>query len=318
MLFHKQIEGFYQKQLFVRCDDVGLVRYFSHEDFDGLAATPFSFSSSKGHLLNGFFYTYQYAAKSPLVIFEHGFGGGHRSYMKEIETLCRAGYTVFAYDHTGCMTSGGEHAGGFSTSLCDLDDCLKALKADPAVATERLYVIGHSWGGLSTLNIAALHPDVEKIVVLSGPLSVKAMVDQNFSGVLKGYRKHVYALEESSNPDYVGYDAITTLQKAKTRALFVYSDNDRLVKKEHHYDRLYAAFHGKEGREFLLEGGKGHNPNYSHAAVALIKDFASLMKRAAKAKTEEEKAAFRTSQDFDTMTEQDPAVWDKIFLFLRG
>ena len=173
MIFHKTIEKVYKTTMFSRCDDTGLLHYFSHEDFRGMDATPYSFLSSLGHTLNGYFYSYIGYDPQRLVVFDHGFGGGHRSYMKEIQKLAKEGYLVFAYDHTGCMTSGGEGAGGLCQSLRDLDDCLKALKQDPAIAAKELYVVGHSWGGFSTLNIAKYHPDVKKIVVLAGFVSIE-------------------------------------------------------------------------------------------------------------------------------------------------
>ncbi len=318
MIFHKAIENIYKSQMMGRCDETGTVHYFSHKDFEGLSAEPYVFASSLGHSMQGYFYSYNGADESRLVIFEHGFGGGHRSYMKEIEKLCSEGYRVFAYDHTGCMESGGTGAGGFSQSLHDLDDCLKALKADANINTSDITVIGHSWGGYSTLNIAALHPDVKKAVVFSGFVSVEKIIEQNFSGILKGYRKHIMQIESESNPDYMGYDATETLKNAKTKALLIYSDNDSLVHKNIHYDALYNALKDKENIEFMLLSEKGHNPNYTHDAVACIADLAQRTKKEAKKlKTPEEKEAFKNSFDWERMTKQDNSVWTKIFEFLK-
>ncbi len=282
MIFHKTIEKIYIAQMFARCDETGLVHYFSYKDFPGMNAEPYRFTSSLGHIMKGYFYSYKGADTSRLIIFEHGFGGGHRSYMKEIEKLCSAGYLVFTYDHTGCMESGGIGARGFSQSLHDLDDCIKALKADEKVNTSDITVIGHSWGGFSTLNIAALHHDVKKIVVFSGFVSVEKIVEQNFAGILKGYRKHIMQLEAESNPDYIGYDATKTLQNSNTKALLIYSDNDHLVHKTVHYDALYNALNGKKNVELMLVSGKGHNPNYTYDAVACLRELASKTKKKAK------------------------------------
>ncbi len=319
MLFHKQIENIYRSQLFVRCDDRGLVKYYAHTDFSGLSAVPYVFPSSGSHMLQGYFYSYDDANPARLVVFEHGFGGGHRSYMKEIERLCRAGYRVFAYDHTGCMESGGVGAGGFGQSLADLDDCLHTLKADPAVCCDDISVIGHSWGGLSTLNIVAFHPDVKRIVTFAAPLSVDRMIAQNFSGLLKGYRRYIKAMETGENPRYVDCDGITALQNAPAgfRALLIYSDNDRLVHKSVHYDPLQAALGGKEGIELVLEPGKGHNPNYTREAVDCLAILGKGMKKAVKLKTPEEKETFKNSFDWEKMTAQDEVVWQKVLDFLN-
>ena len=316
MIFRKKIEDAYKAQLFSIYDDTGIVTYFSHRDFDGLQAEPYTFSSSHGHTLQGYFYSYADCDKERLVIFEHGLGGGHRSYMKEIEKLCSKGYRVFSYDHTGCMESGGENSGGFSQSLCDLDDCLKALKADNNINTCDISVIGHSWGGFSTLNISALHQDVKKIVVLCGPVSIKRMTEQNFHGILRGYQKHILKLEHDSNPHYADYDGIETLKNSDTKALLIYSDNDSIIQRKFHYDALYSALQEKKNVKFLLTSNKGHNPNYTADAVQYLGTLASALKKNMP-KTDEEKKSFRNSFDWHRMTAQDDNVWDRIFEFLE-
>ncbi len=313
MIFHKQIEKIYKARVFSRYDDTGLVKYFSHKDFSGLRADPYSFNSSKGHKLKGYFYSYENSPSSPLVVFDHGLGGGHTAYTKEIEMLCSHGYTVFSYDHTGCMESEGESAGGLSQSLCDLDDCINALKTDESIDTSRIYVMGHSWGGFATLNITALHPDIEKTVVLSGFISVPDMVAQNFPSPLTGYRKHILALEKESNPSFADISALDTLSKTSANALLIYSDNDSMVSTALHYDKLKDALCDKENISFILEHGKGHNPNYTTDAVANLAKLTAGLKGIKKLDTPEKKEAFRNSFDWHKMTEQDTKVWDKIF-----
>ncbi len=317
MIFHKQIEAAYKSRVFVRYDDIGIVKYFSYEDFPELNAAPYTFKSLHGVELKGYFYSYSGYNANRLVIFEHGFGGGHRSYMKEIERLCSAGYLVFAYDHTGCMESGGESTRGFGGSLSDLDACIRALKADESVNTSDISVMGHSWGGYSTLNISAIHPEVKRIVVLSGVVSVERMIAQSFTGPLKGYRKHIAELEREANPEHFAYDGVKTLLNSNTRALLIYSDNDMLVKREFHYEPLLKALSGKDNIELYLESGKGHNPNYSAEAVSLLARLGAATRDAVKLKTDEERARFKDSFDWDKMTEQDSAVWDRIIEFLK-
>ncbi len=318
MIFHKAIEKIYKSKMFARCDDSGMVHYFSYKDFPGLRAESYRFPSSLGHELSGYFYSYEGANTSRLVIFEHGFGGGHRSYMKEIEKLCSAGYRVFSYDHTGCMESGGDGARGFSQSLRDLDDCLNFLKADESVDTSDISVVGHSWGGFSTLNIAALHPDVKKIVVLSGFISVEKIIEQNFGGILKGYRKHIYRLEAESNPGYVSYDATKTLQNFTVDGLLIYSDNDHLVHRSVHYDALYSALKDNANIKLMLVEGKAHNPNYTLDAVEYLGELAERTKREAKKLVNaDDKEVFKNSFDWERMTAQDEELWQKIFDFLK-
>lgn len=312
MLFEKLIVNTFRNQFLIRCDDTGTAHYFSAADFPGLQAEPFAFRSGVGHTLQGYFYHYGDPIAGRIVVFDHGFGGGHRSYMKEIELLCRHGYLVFAYDHTGCMQSGGENIRGFSQSLRDLDDCLKALKSTDRCKDLDISVMGHSWGGFSTANICAQHPDVSHIVVLSGFVSVELLVNQFFSGIMKGYRKAIMALDP--NPNYMSFNAVESLSGSKAHILLVYSASDPMVSKTAQFDTLKAGLSHKDNVKFLLVENKGHNPNYTEDAVAYLGQYsADIGKKKKSLTTEEAKKAYRDSWDWERMTAQDNAVWEEIF-----
>ena len=176
MIFEKQILNMYKGMMHTRCDDTETVFYFSSDDFPGLNREAISFQSSMGHTLSGYLYSYESHREGRLIVFDHGFGGGHRAYMREIEMLCRHGYKVFTYDHTGCMESGGETPNGLAQSLFDLNDCITMLKAHPKFQGDTISVMGHSWGAFSTMNIAALHPEISHAVAMCGFISVEIIV----------------------------------------------------------------------------------------------------------------------------------------------
>ena len=314
MIFEKQIVNAYKGMMHTRCDDTETVHYFSPEDFPGLLAESHRFQASAGHTLQGYFYQYEDPIVDRLVVFDHGFGGGHRAYMTEIELLCAHGYQVFAYDHTGCMSSGGETPNGLAQSLCDLNDCITMLKADPRFAEKDISVVGHSWGAFSTLNITALHPEISHIVAMSGFVCVEELVGGFFPGILKGYRKAIIALERTSNPKFADFHAVQTLANSSTKALLIYSDNDQMVTRRH-YDLLKDALAHKENIRFLLVSNKGHNPNYTEAAVKYLGEFSKARTKFTQKKnlTKEEKQAFVAAFDWKRMTAQDSAVWKEIF-----
>ena len=231
MIFEKKVVGMYRNTMYQRCEDTGKAFYFSSDDFEGLQKEPFSFTASGGHTLQGYFYQYANPRSDRLVVFDHGFGCGHRSYLREIEKLCRHGFRVFAYDHTGCMESGGATPNGLAQSLCDLNDCLCALKSAGYCDGMELSVMGHSWGAFSTMNIAALHPEIKHVVSISGFVSVEDMIKTIFAGPLALYRKAVLALEHSSNPKFARYHAVESLKNTAAKVLLIYSDNDPVCKK---------------------------------------------------------------------------------------
>ena len=316
MIFEKKVVDIYKGIAYTRCDDNGTAYYFSSDDFEGLNKESYPFVSSMGHKLQGYIYSYANADEKRLIIFDHGFFGGHRSYMREIEMLCRHGYTVFAYDHTGCMESGGETPNGMVQSLHDLNDCLCTIKNDERFRNLDLSVVGHSWGGFSTMNISALHPEISHVVVMSGFVSAEMIIGSFFSGILKPYRKTILELEKKSNPDYISFNGIRTLSETKAKVLLIYSADDKLVKKSIHFDALKNALDGKENIEFILEENKGHNPNYTCDAVKYLGEFTAKQTSLSKKKlltTDEQKKEFVNSFDWKRMTSQDEKVWKEIF-----
>ncbi len=316
MIFEKQVVDLFKQKMYTRCDDTGKAFYFSTEDFDDLQRTPYPFTASAGHRLQGYLYHYSDPIADRLVVFDHGFGGGHRSYLREIELLCRHGFLVLAYDHTGCMESGGETPNGLAQSLCDLNDCITAVKSDARFAGRTISVVGHSWGAFSTLNIPALHPEITHIVAMSGFVSVPLMVETFFTGMLSGYRKAVLDLERQSNPHFATFDAVESLANSSVKALLIYSDNDQMTRKTPHFDTLQRELSHKENIRLLLVSNKGHNPNYTEDAVGYLAEYMAQLEKLDKKKlleTDAQKKVFLDSFDWHRMTAQDEAVWQEIF-----
>ncbi len=317
MIFEQQVIKMYKGMMHTRCDDTETVFYFSSEDFPGLESEAYTFTASAGHTLRGYLYHYADPKEGRLIVFDHGFGGGHRAYMKEIEKLCAHGYLVFAYDHTGCMESGGESPNGLAQSLCDLNDCITVIKEDKRFTGCSISVIGHSWGAFSTMNIAALHPEITHVVALCGFVSVEEMIKTFFAGPLKGYRRAVLALEQTSNPKFSTFHAVQSLAGSSVNALLIYSEDDQLCRRVH-YDILKQNLADKKNVHFLLVNNKGHNPNYTTEAVKLLGEFGKARAKLTKKKnvSAEEKARFVATFDWEKMTDQDETVWNEIFSHL--
>ena len=315
MLFQKQIEKMYRSNLFIRNDNANGIFYFGPEDFPGLQAHPYEFPAKAGHTLKGFFYHYEDPVPGRLIVFDHGMGNGHRAYMREIERLAKEGFLVFSYDHTGCMASGGESTNGFGQSLSDLDDCITAMKQIDTIKRRHIAVMGHSWGGFSTLNIAAFHPEISHVISMSGFVSIPLMLEQTFSGPLKCFRNVALELERRANPDYADLDARKAIWFSDAIFLLIYSADDKVVRKNPHYDILHNCFARRYNVKLLLVEGKGHNPGYTREAVAykdaFFKDFQKAV-RNKKLETPEQQKAFMARYDWKAMTEQDEYVWKEI------
>lgn len=318
-MLYNTVKKVYQGKVFPRADEDGAVFYYAPEDFPGLQKQAYPFRSSKGHTLSGYLYFREGYRTDRLVVFDHGIGSGHRGYMKEINLLTEHGFRVFAYDHTGCMESGGETTGGLCHSLVDLDDALSALKQDEAFRSLDVSVMGHSWGAFSTLNIAAFHPDVSHIVAIAGFRSFAAMVRQSFGGLLKKTGERIYREEAALNPRYSGADAVETLKNTSAKALVIHSTDDPIVSYKKHFSAMREALSNCKNIAFYSVDGKRHNPNYTQDAVAykdaFFKTYQKALKKG-KLTTNAEKTAFKNSFDWERMTAQDETVWKVIFEFL--
>ena len=321
MIFEKFILKVYTDTLIQRHDEDGTIFYFSREDFPGLESEAFSFTGNKEQKMHGEIYYRDVMRTDRIIIFEHGMGCGHVAYMREIDLITKNGYTVVTYDHTGTRLSEGENIGGFSQSLCDLEHCVKAIRADERLKNSTLSVIGHSWGGFSAMNSPAVCPEITHAVAFAGFISPKDIQEQVFSGLLKFYRKSVLNLETTAFPKHSAICAVDTLKNADTKALIIHSKDDSTVSYDKHFIKLKNALNGVDRVKFIGVDGKNHNPNYTKDAVNYKDAFASELKKKLKKnelQSDEAKKTFKNSFDWWRMTEQDADLWNKVFEFLES
>lgn len=106
------------------------------------------------------------AARHPLILVSHGFGGSARSMAWFGTALARAGYLVVAVDHPGTNGADGVTAEGAYAPWerpRDLQAALDKVLADPALAAHvdarRIGVAGFSLGGFTSLLEVGARPD---------------------------------------------------------------------------------------------------------------------------------------------------------------
>ncbi len=317
------VESEYRKNFIRRYDDTGYLRYFCAADFPDLNDEPFSFPSGP-YRLAAHWYSCGEPREGELVIFCHGIGGGHRSYMQEIFALCRRGYRVLAYDNTGCFASEGPDIISMSHSLADLDACLCFLKREGIFQRyARVFAVGHSWGGFAAGNIASWHEGIDKAVVISGFISTERLLEDNLGGVAPPLRKTVLkrlcAFERNAAPDYFDACTLDAVNARKTRFLFAHSEDDPMVRYDRHTGYLREHVDDPSVRWMICDGRK-HNPNYTPDAVAYMNGMFDAFNQGVKEgklKTLEEKQDYFKDADWRRMTAQDEAFWDEIAAFLR-
>ena len=292
---------------------------FTAEDFPDLKAEPFDVRGSQGMLI-GYLYYYGLPNRDRLIVFDHGIGAGHRAYLREIELLAQNGYTVYSYDHTGCVESDGPGILGFAQGVNDLDHVLTAIRQEPRLSGSGVRVIGHSWGGYSAMNAAALHPEVTHVVSLAGFLSARALVEQYLPDFAMKYSDEVMERERRINPEYADMDARESMKKSKAALLHIQSQDDPKVRFELSSQLLSDALPGRGKTIFIALDGRGHDPQRTRAAAAArtrMQTRLDTLRKKGKLEMPQEREKFRKSQDWDLITQQDELIWGRILEFLE-
>ena len=320
MLFSKIIKKKFDAVL-GRYDGDPSIRYPVLSDFPQLQQKAFPVAGDRNVTLQSFFYFYGTLDPARLLVFDHGIGAGHLAYLNEIEYLARNGYTVYSYDHTGCVSTGGTGILGFAQGINDLDKVLDALQQDPRFAKVPRKLIGHSWGGYACMNVTALHPEVTHVVSLAGFLSARALVEQYIPKPFLKYSPEVMDRERAHNPAYADLDARESLQKSSARLLHLQSRDDTMVKFELSAQPLAEALKGRAGTEILTLDRRNHDPQRTEAAcaahAAMQREQTELRKKK-QLSTAAQQKAFRDSHDWQAITQQDPEIWARILAFLQS
>lgn len=290
----------------------GIVKYYTLEDYEGLEAKAVSFPGKKG-LLRGNIYAYPKKDDLGIVVFAHGMWGSHQAYLQEIEALAAAGYKVLGFDYTGTDLSDGKNICGLGESLKSLVYALTFVKNDPVYSKDKVYVIGHSWGGYASSAIAKYYPNLDGIVTMSAFISVYR---QFFLVLPKPFRFLAPFLVVVDFFKCGRYSLDCTkriLKKTKVKTLMVHSKDDPMV--------LYKKSTGlikkkiqNNNISYLLVDDRLHNPDYSKEAISYMKECHSAMKTMSK----DEVLEFRKNMNYHLLGQLDPEIINSILNFLKS
>ena len=319
MLFSKIIEKKFDAVL-GRYDGDPAMRYPAVTDFPQLNRQEFDCSGDNGVTLKGAFYYEGMFRPEKLVVFDHGIGAGHLAYLREIEMLAKHGYTVYAYDHTGCVSTGGSGILGFAQGVNDLDHVLIGLRKDPRFREMPVKLVGHSWGGYACMNAAALHPEVTHVVSLAGFLSARALVEQYIPKPFLKHAEEVMDRERRHNPAYADLDARESLRKSDAKLLHLQSRDDSKVEFERSCQLLSEALKERVDTKFVVLEHHDHDPQRTEQAAAANRAMLADLNQKRKKKqltTPAQLEAFQASYDWELIAQQDPEIWSKIVSFLE-
>lgn len=140
---------------------------------------------SGDNALAGYFYPgvgSEYA--NGLVVLVPGFHAGGDDYLWQISSLLDYGWSVFTFDPTGSLQSGGRNQVGFAQLIPDLEAVLKYIEKNQNFGYNDIVLMGHSRGGYAACCVLAQERDIAAVVSVSGVNSSMEGVMQLSSGAI--------------------------------------------------------------------------------------------------------------------------------------
>lgn len=121
------------------------------------------------NMLSGYLYRSRGEAdKNTLIVLATGHNACSDSYIWQIHELLELGWSVLAFDSTGCCKSEGKSTIGFPQELCDMRATLDYLKENNNLGYGDVVLLGHSRGGYAACCALSYGYDVSAVVSVSG------------------------------------------------------------------------------------------------------------------------------------------------------
>lgn len=163
---------------------------------------------SKGLKLVGYFY-HSNQSDSPTLLFTQGFMDSGDIWNIG-ETLSNNGINVFQFDFRGCHKSAGKQ--GLMNSQEDIDAALIFLNSQEMVMKYgidkgKIIVGGYSYGGHMSMIYAINHPEIKRIISISGgDLGIFGDLVKSNPNLRKGYSDFFQSIKKPNGPVDFEYD----------------------------------------------------------------------------------------------------------------
>lgn len=287
-----------------------LVRYYQIEEFEGLLKEAIAFSRKK-IILRGYLYSYPIKHVKVMIV-AHGMWSNHQAYLQEIEFFARNGYLVIGFDYCGTDQSDGKNIKGLAESLVSLDAAVSFAESDLRFRGLPIVVFGHSWGGFAAGTIASIHPNIEKVVVMSGFISLPKIYWNLLPKALDILIPFFLFWDWIYHGKYAFKSIRKTLLNSHVDALIIHSKDDQMVSYRQHTAVLEKKL--ADQTSFLVVNGKNHNPDYTTEAINYMKEVQSHKKTLSK----EEQKNYLESVDWHRMGQIDEELLRQVLDFLNS
>ncbi len=167
-----------------------------------------------------------------LIIMATGINSGADDYLWQIRSLLDYGWSVFAFDATGCCESEGDSAVGFAQILLDLNETICYIENNNRFGYNRIVLFGHSRGGYAACCALEYEHDISAVVTVSG-------INSAMEGVIGSSAQYVGPLAYGNwgglwlyqtalfGGDVVGLTADDAISSSDVPVLIVHGQNDK-------------------------------------------------------------------------------------------
>ena len=234
---------------------------------------------SHGERMNAVLYTAGGAAPHPVVVLFHGFPGNEQN-LDLAQAIRRAGFTVLTLHYRGSWGSPGKFS--FTNAMEDSDAALAFMREPATVAKynldpRRIFVIGHSMGGMMTASATAHDPRVAGFVLISAwdigagapqfadPEFRKKQLEGDFAANVIPLNTTPEALMDEMVANAAKWDFVDFAPSLKTRPALILTADDGLTPDN---QRLAAALKAA-GDTDVTEDHMATDHSYSDKRIAL-------------------------------------------------
>ena len=244
---------------------------------------------SHGERMNAVLYTAGGAAPHPVVVLFHGFPGNEQN-LDLAQAIRRAGFTVLTLHYRGSWGSPGKFS--FTNAMEDSDAALAFMREPATVAKynldpRRIFVIGHSMGGMMTASATAHDPRVAGFVMISAwdigagapqfadPEFRKKQLEGDFAANVIPLATTPEALMDEMVANAAKWDFVDFAPALKSRPALILTADDGLTPDN---QRLAAALKAA-GDSDVTEEHMATDHSYSDKRIALASTIVRWLER---------------------------------------
>lgn len=299
-----------------REDKNELLKYFTAEDYPGLASKDISFTNKRNEILAGKIYYKGNIIYNRVILFFPGFGPGHEAYTTLINDLVMTNeLPVITFDYSGTGASSGKKIRDFLEAVVDAGYFIDYLKSQEEFLNTEFLLIGHSWGGFVATNLAPLHPylKIKRIISLNGVTNFPKL----FQNMTKAPFVFPFIVRGLSYLKYQRIALSTTkksIKKTTIPHLFIHGEKDDAVPIYPFISELINV--NKDSVvKFHLEKAKYHNVYLTLNSEQNLRSLQSDLRDLSKVKFNRPLKEKIAEIDYTKLVENDEVILERIKTF---